>query len=135
MAGSLSKYSPSLRDAFLQASTVPEVTSLMEAFKKAVAEGTEKEQGWPSAAYAVSKAGVTGMTRALAKQEAESKKNDSDGLRLINACCPGWVVTDMTKGKGRKTPDQGAQTPVLLALGDIGSQMGLFWQNEKPIDW
>jgi hypothetical protein len=30
-----------------------------------------------------------------------------------------------------KTPDQGAQTPVLLAIGDIGGNTGLFWRDEQ----
>lgn len=130
MAGSLSRYSPSLRQAFLSAKTVPEITSLMEAFKASVAAGTEKEDGWPSAAYMVSKAGVTGSTKALAAEE-EAR----GGKRLINACCPGWVVTDMTKGRGAKTVDQGAQTPVLLGLGDIGGKTGGFWQEEREVEW
>ncbi|CAJ2503308.1 Uu.00g107020.m01.CDS01 [Anthostomella pinea] len=54
---------------------------------------------------------------------------------LVNACCPGWVKTDMTRGGGAKTPDQGAQTPVMLALHDIGGKTGGFWQNEKEIEW
>lgn len=47
----------------------------------------------------------------------------------------GYVVTDMTKGGGSKTPDQGAQTPVMLAIGDIQNRTGLFWQHEQPIEW
>ena len=39
------------------------------------------------------------------------------GSVLVNACCPGYVNTDMTKGNGAKTVDQGAKTPVMLALG------------------
>jgi hypothetical protein len=30
-----------------------------------------------------------------------------------------------------KSPDQGAQTPVLLAIGDIGGKTGLFWRDEE----
>ena len=130
MAGQLNKYSDSIRKKFREATTVGEITSLMESFKSAVAQGNEKEQGWPSAAYAVSKAGVTGMTRVIA-MEAKEKGSKT----LINACCPGWVKTDMTKGGGSKTVDEGAQTPVMLALADIGDQTGLFWQNEKPVPW
>lgn len=37
----------------------------------------------------------------------------------------------MTKGRGVKTPDQGAQTPVMLALAGLNGRTGLFWQNEK----
>ena len=130
IASSLSRYSPSLRQSFLSASTIPEITSLMEAFKSAVAAGTEKQDGWPSSAYMVSKAGVTGMTRLLAREEEQS-----GGKRLINSCCPGWVDTDMTKGRGAKTVDQGAKTPVLLALGDIGGKAGGFWQEERETEW
>ena len=130
MSGKLNKYSDSIRNKFLGAKTVGEITSLMEDFKSAVNRGNEKEQGWPSAAYAVSKAGCTGMTKAIAR-EAKEKGSKT----LINACCPGYVKTDMTRGGGSKTVDEGAQTPVMLALGDIGDQTGLFWQNEKPVEW
>ena len=58
----------------------------MEEFKSAVAAGDEKAQGWPSAAYAVSKAGTTGFTRVIAQDEQAKSK-----AVLINACCPGWV--------------------------------------------
>lgn len=107
-----------------------DITKLMEAFTAAVKEGKEKEKGWPSAAYAVSKSGITGMTRAIARQ------NKAEGGKLlVNSCCPGFVVTDMTKGRGAKTPDEGAQTPVLLALGNIDGKSGEFWQHEKVIEW
>jgi len=130
MAGHLSKYSLSIRSKFLSAKTIPEITSLMEDFKAAVNADNQKEQGWPSAAYAVSKAGVTGMTKVV----AEEAKGRGEKV-LINSCCPGYVNTDMSKGNGTKTVDQGAQTPVLLALGDIGGKSGLFWQEERPTDW
>jgi carbonyl reductase 1 len=130
MSGHLDKYSGAIRDQFLASKTVPDVTRLMESFTAAVEAGEEKAQGWPSAAYAVSKAGVIGMTRALALAE-----RDKGGKRLINACCPGYVNTDMSKGNGTKTPDEGAKTPVMLALGDIGGQSGAFWQTERPIAW
>ena len=41
----------------------------------------------------------------------------------------------MTKGRGRKTPDQGAQTPVKLALGDLGGKSGEFWEHEEVSQW
>ena len=102
----------------------------MEAFTAAVKEGKEKEKGWPSAAYAVSKRGVTGMTRAIAREHVAE-----GGEVLVNSCCPGFVVTDMTRGRGAKTVDEGARTPVLLAAGDIGGTKGEFWQSEKVIEW
>lgn len=124
MAGKLNKYSDEIRNAFLEASQtdVPAVTALMEKFKAAVEDGREKEAGFPSAAYAVSKAGETAFTKAIAMEEAKRGR----GV-LVNACCPGYVNTDMTKGNGTKTTDEGAKTPVMLALHDIGGKTGEFW--------
>ena len=131
MSGHLnSKYSESIRSAFISSKTVDDVTTLMEAFTSAVKEGKEKEKGWPSAAYAVSKSGITGMTRAIALEHKEQ-----GGTVLVNSCCPGFVDTDMTRHRGGKTADEGAQTPVLLALGDIEGTYGKFWQNERVIEW
>lgn len=133
MSGKLSSYSPSIRSAFLAAASSPDVsaaTSLMETFTTAVSEGREKEAGFPSAAYAVSKAGEIAMTKSIALDE--EKKG---GKRLINACCPGYVKTDMTRGGGTKSVDEGARTPVLLAIGEIGGKTGGFWQGEREIEW
>ncbi|KAL8916693.1 MAG: hypothetical protein Q9172_006185 [Xanthocarpia lactea] len=131
MVGHLnSKYSAAIRSAFASFKVVGDVTKLMEDFTAAVKQGNEKEQGWPSAAYAVSKSGITGMTRAIAVQHKRQ-----GGKVLINSCCPGYVSTDMTKNRGRKTVDEGAQTPVVLALGDIGGTTGEFWQHERVIEW
>ncbi|KAK3075848.1 hypothetical protein LTR53_000420 [Teratosphaeriaceae sp. CCFEE 6253] len=132
MASKLNKYSDEIRNAFLEAAKgdVPAITSIMEKFKSAVADGKEKEAGFPSAAYAVSKAGETAFTKAIAAEEAKRDR----GV-LVNACCPGYVKTDMTRGGGAKTPDQGAQTPVMLALHDIGGKTGGFWQSEREIEW
>lgn len=45
------------------------------------------------------------------------------------------VVTDMTRGGGVKQPDEGAQTPVMLGIGDIAGKTGEFWQDEKLFQW
>ena len=125
-----SKYSTSLQEQFAFSKTVDDVTKLMEAFTHAVELGDQEKKGWPSAAYSVSKTGVIGMTRAIAKEEQSKGR----GV-LVNSCCPGFVNTDMTKGRGVKTVDQGAQTPVMLALGDLGGKSSEFWQKEKVIEW
>ena len=130
MLGKLNRYPTSLRKRFLSANSTDEITTLMDEFRSAVESKTEQSQGWPRTAYAVSKAGVVGMTKAVAREEAGKKS----GI-LINACCPGYVNTDMTGGHGVKTPDEGAKTLVLLALGNIGGRSGLFWQSERPIEW
>jgi len=130
MSGKLNKYSEEVRNRFLASKTEDDVTSIMQDFATAVENGKEKEAGFPSAAYAVSKAGLIGGTKALAR----AQKEKGSGV-LVNACCPGYVNTDMTKGNGVKTVDEGAQTPVFLAIQDIQGKTGGFWQNEKEIDW
>ena len=124
------KYSPALKSAFISASetSVPACTALMSKFANDVKAKREKEEGWPSAAYAVSKAGLIAASKRMAWE------NEGTGIR-IEFCCPGYVNTDMTKGRGPKTPDQGAQTPVLLALGDLKGEVGDFWRGEKVVSW
>lgn len=96
MAGKLNKYSEEVRNRFLASKTEEDVTAIMKDFAAAVDAGKEKEKGFISAAYAVSKAGLIGATRALARSAKEGGK---EGV-LVNACCPGYVNTDMTKGNG-----------------------------------
>ncbi|TDZ61814.1 Carbonyl reductase [NADPH] 1 [Colletotrichum trifolii] len=129
ISGSLSKYSSEIKERFQSSQSVSDVTKLMEDFTSAVDKGTHEKEGWPSAAYAVSKAGEIGMTRAIAKELL-----DKGSKVLVNSCHPGYVVTDMTRGGGTKTPDQGAQTPVHLALADIG-KTGEYWSDEKVAKW
>ena len=122
MVGKLgSRYSDPIKTRFLGAERVEDVNKLMEDFTEAVAKNEYQAQGWPGAAYAVSKAGTIGFTKIIAR---EQKAKGSSVL--INVCCPGWVQTDMTRGRGTKTPDEGAATPVMLALRDIGGQTGEF---------
>lgn len=131
-SGLLNKYSDEVRNEFLSAAktSISAVTQIMHRFQSAVDEGKEKEAGFPSAAYAVSKAGATAYTKVLATEEAKRNR----GV-LVNACCPGYVNTDMTKGRGKKTVDEGAKTPVMLALSDIGGKTGEFWYNEEVTEW
>lgn len=81
MNGKLNKYSNTIRDQFLASKTVPDITKFAERFQSTVDAAKEKEQGWPSAGYAVSKAGVIGMTKAIATAEKEK-----DSKVLINSC-------------------------------------------------
>lgn len=88
-AGRLSKYSPALQRRFTQAKTVAEVDGLMQEFADGVANGTHERDGWISAAYATSKAGLTAATRAFAMENG--LMGGVGGGVLVNACCPGWV--------------------------------------------
>lgn len=135
-AGRLNKYSEEITTAFRDAAktSTDAVSDIMQRFKTASqtsdAEQGVKAAGFPAEAYAVSKAGATAATMALAMEERKKGR----GV-LVNPCCPGYVNTDMTKGKGKKTVDQGAQTPVMLALSDIGGKSGEFWLHEEVAQW
>ena len=129
-SGSLKKVSPAVRSRFLATQTESDVTAIMQDFLAAVEVGKEKEEGFVSAAYATSKAGLIGGTRALAR-EVEGKESKV----RVNSCCPGYVNTDMSKGNGTKSPDEGAMTPVWLAIQDYGGESGKFYRDEKEIAW
>lgn len=146
LSGSLSGgYSDEIQQRFSSATTPAQITQLMHEFAKAAEDSTYEGQ-WPPAAYAVSKCGVIGMTRTLAMVNAQTGSKT-----LINSCCPGFVVTDMTKtamelvreggpeglpaGLQAKSVDEGAMTPVLLALGDIKGSNGDVWQSEEVQVW
>lgn len=130
LAGVLRNYGDNIRERFRSANTIEHVDELMKEFPEAVADGTFKDKGWKDAAYATSKCGVIAYTRALATKYQQEGKNV-----FVVSCCPGYVNTDMTKGKGHKTLDQGAETPVLLALGKADAKPGEFWSEKKPFDW
>jgi carbonyl reductase 1 len=132
--GQLISYSESLKQAFIDASktSIEACIALMEKFAADVLTERESPEGWPSAAhaYAVSKVGEIASTTVIAM---ETEKNE--GKVLISACFPGFVNTDMTKGKGLLTVDDGVKTPVLLALGDFGGTRGGFWKEGGVIEW
>lgn len=110
---SLAKCSPAKKAQVLAANTVSAVDSLMEEFVNAAKAGDVKSSGWPESAYGMSKVGLTAVSLV---QQADIDKDSSREDIVINACCPGYVDTDMTSHKGTKTIDQGAETPTYLAL-------------------
>lgn len=130
----LSKCSDARRERFVDPTIkMEELVSIMNEFVEAAQKGDHLDKGFMNSTYAMSKVGVTVMTVILQRELDEQKTEDI----VVNACCPGYVDTDMTSGKGKLTPDQGAITPTHCALlpPNISSPRGKFLREEKVADW
>ena len=78
-------------------------------------------------AYGVAKASLNALTRALPRDLPPGVK--------VNACCPGWVATRMGGPSAPLTPEEGADTPVWLALLPDDGPTGGFFRRRIPIPW
>jgi len=78
--------------------------------------------------YRISKVALNCITRVV--------NDEMKDLNIIaNSMCPGFVKTDLTKGAGKKTPEEGADTAIWLAtLPDDGPRGG-FFRDRKPLAW
>ncbi|XP_072441721.1 carbonyl reductase [NADPH] 1 [Chiloscyllium punctatum] len=134
-SAALQKCSQELQKKFRSSTiTEEELVELMEKFVEDASKGVHSEQGWPSSAYGVSKIGVTVLSRIHARKL--TKERPGDGI-LLNACCPGWVRTDMAGPKAPGTAEEGAVTPVYLALLPAGTEAlhGEFVSNKTVQKW
>lgn len=54
----------------------------------------------------------------------------------VNSAHPGWIRTHMGTDAGELTIDEGAATPVWLAiLPEDGATGGYFGENRQPMPW
>jgi len=79
-------------------------------------------------AYCSSKSAVNAITIALAKELKDA------GIK-VNATNPGWVATDMNGNQGTKTVEQGAATPVRLALLPDDGPTGGCFSDDGVVPW
>ncbi len=90
--------------------------------------GQLSEMNGGSPAYRVSKTALNALTRILA--------DELKGTNIqVNSVCPGWVKTDMGGPGAPRTPEQGADTIVWLALQPNGGPTGGFFRDRQPIPW
>lgn len=114
--------------------TEDELVGLMQRFVEKTKTEEHKKDGWPETAYGVSKTGLTTLSMILARRLSKERPHDEI---LLNACCPGWVRTDMAGDKAPKSPDEGAITPVYLALLPQGATEphGRFVSEKEVQQW
>uniref|UniRef100_A0A452HIL0 carbonyl reductase (NADPH) n=1 Tax=Gopherus agassizii TaxID=38772 RepID=A0A452HIL0_9SAUR len=114
--------------------TEQELVKLMTKFVEDTKNGVHEKEGWPNTAYGVSKIGVTVLSRIQAQMLNKERKADRI---LLNACCPGWVRTDMAGPNATKSPEEGAETPVYLALlaPDADGPHGQLISEKKVQKW
>jgi len=122
------------------------VDSFVNHYLKDVVDGSQKEGGWPNwtdwvnspvgrpaETYSVSKvaviAYVSALHNTLVAQPGSGKKIN------VFSCCPGFVATDINNNTGTKTVEEGADTPVWLALHSPEEGIGKFWADRKVVDF
>lgn len=96
----------------------------------AVATGGHLAAGWPSSAYRMSKIAMTTLAEVLSRELASDPREI-----LVNACCPGWVRTDMGGPGADRSISDGADTPVWLATLPSDGPRGGFFRDRAPAEW
>ncbi|XP_002721308.3 carbonyl reductase [NADPH] 1 isoform X2 [Oryctolagus cuniculus] len=127
----LKSCSPELQHKFRSETiTEEELVGLMKKFVGDAKKGVHQKEGWPDTTYGVTKIGVTVLSRIQARHLSEQRGGDKI---LLNACTPGWVRTDMAGPNAPKSPEEGAETPVYLALlpPDAEGPHGQFIKDKK----
>ncbi|XP_061163367.1 carbonyl reductase [NADPH] 1-like isoform X1 [Saccostrea echinata] len=128
------KCSSEIQSKFLNTDiTKEELTGLMNDFIQNAKTGDLENNGYVKSAYGMAKVGVTVLSQIQNRQLSADARKDI----IVNACCPGHVITDMSSQTGRKTIDEGADTPIYLALlpEEIKSPAGDFVADRKIHKW
>jgi NAD(P)-dependent dehydrogenase (short-subunit alcohol dehydrogenase family) len=83
--------------------------------------------GGGTPAYTASKVALNALTRMLADEVRRDRI-------LVNAVCPGWVVTDMGGPGGRPVAEGAASVVWAATLPDSGPAGG-FFRDGRPLPW
>jgi NAD(P)-dependent dehydrogenase (short-subunit alcohol dehydrogenase family) len=89
--------------------------------------GAFSEMQGDYAAYRISKTALNAVTAILAAELRD--------VVAVNAACPGWVRSDMGGPNAERDLEEGADTPVWLALDAPQNLTGKFLRDRKVIPW
>lgn len=90
--------------------------------------GQMSEMGAGYAGYRLSKAALNALTCMVADELT------SENI-IVNACCPGWVRTDMGGKHAARSLEEGADTIVWLCQAADGSQSGKLFRDREEQPW
>ncbi|KAL1328902.1 hypothetical protein HN51_046083 [Arachis hypogaea] len=99
---------------------------VLREFLKDYKQGSLESKNWPIvvSGYTMSKAALNAYTRMLAKKFPNFR---------VNCVCPGFVKTDLNENTGFMSIDEGAESPVRLALLPDDSPSGQFYSVDEII--
>lgn len=110
--------------------TLDSLDEVMQKYIALAQQGKHIEQGWPATTYQTSKIAESALTRLLAIDPENQKRN-------LKICCytPGYCKSDMTRwaDDAKRTAEQGAETAVWFASDESGEaekMNGLFLDEE-----
>ncbi len=90
--------------------------------------GQMSEMGAGYAGYRLSKAALNALTCMVADELT------SENI-IVNACCPGWVRTDMGGKHASRSVEEGADTIVWLCQAADGSPSGKLFRDREEQPW
>ncbi|XP_048141616.1 (+)-neomenthol dehydrogenase-like [Rhodamnia argentea] len=108
--------------------TEDKLEGIMKAFLADSKDGSSEAKGWPAfmPAYSISKAAMNAYTRILAKKHPSI---------AANCVCPGFVQTDINFNTGILPVEEGAESPVKLALLPNGGPSGCFFVRKEESEF
>ncbi|MED6159761.1 hypothetical protein PIB30_045230 [Stylosanthes scabra] len=100
--------------------------NVLREFLKDYKQGLLESKNWPIvvSGYTMSKAALNAYTRMLAKKFPNFR---------VNCVCPGFVKTDLNENTGFMSIDEGAESPVRLALLPNDAPSGQFYSVDEII--
>eukprot|EP00672_Neobodo_designis_P015791 CAMPEP_0174833604 /NCGR_PEP_ID=MMETSP1114-20130205/4340_1 /TAXON_ID=312471 /ORGANISM="Neobodo designis, Strain CCAP 1951/1" /LENGTH=295 /DNA_ID=CAMNT_0016067495 /DNA_START=62 /DNA_END=949 /DNA_ORIENTATION=- len=126
-----------LRDRWKAAESPAAVAALLNEYRTVVETDPEGRDaaahGWPVAnPYGIAKLALMACATSAPRHVGVFRT----GAVTVNTMCPGFCKTDMTRGKGVRTPAQGADTMVWLATADdVAGVTGKHFSSRKQVDW